>query len=228
MDKNNIKKTDPPVSLTEHLSALLDDEAGAFEQRRVLDELKSNDDLSQKLSSYALIGEAMRSTETSITAGTSFLSGIHEKLEAEEEYDQVQITNQIDKASPANDAKPAWLRPVGGFALAASVAAVAVLGLQNYQQSNTNVLDTGSITTTSVEAPQAGDLTKEKMAAAAVIPATDLVSQVVVSDTTIASTEYQQANAQTRQFLKYYVDRHMQYASNAAFVPSVRVIAYTN
>lgn len=213
MDKNNTNtNTSSPVSLTEHLSALLDNEAGSFEQRRVLDELESNSDLREKLSSYALIGEAMRTTEATVTADSGFLAGIHSQIESEDEYHHIQL----DKA--ANDKhSSSWLRPVGGFALAASVAAVAFFGFQNFQQNNSNIIDAG-LTTAENTAPSSSDLTEEKMATASVAQM-DSENRVNV---------YQQADVRTRMLLKRYVDSHMQYASNTAFVPSVRVIAYTN
>ena len=48
------------TSKTEFLSALLDDEAGEFEQRRLLNELNKDAELGQTLSRYALMGEVMR------------------------------------------------------------------------------------------------------------------------------------------------------------------------
>ena len=214
MDNNKTKTT--PVSLTEHLSALFDNEAGSFERRRVLDELGSNEDLRQKLSSYALIGEVMRTTEVTVTADSGFLAGIHSQIESEDVYHQVQLEKIATKTSVANDSHASWLKPVGGFALAASVAAVAFFGFQNFQQNNGNVIDSDMTTATKSTA----DLTEKQMASATVVPATQM--------DTVAVNDYQQADTQTRMLLKRYVDSHMQYASNSAFFPSVRIIAYAN
>ena len=219
MDNNKTKTT--PVSLTEHLSALFDNEAGSFEQRRVLDELGSNEDLRQKLSSYALIGEVMRTTEVTATADSGFLAGIHSQIESEEDvYHQVQLKKTVTKASAANDDRALWLKPVGGFALAASVAAVAFFGFQNFQQNNGNAIDSSMMTATKSTA----DLTEKQMASAVVAPTTAPVTQM----DTVAVNDYQQADSRTRMLLKRYVDSHMQYASNSAFFPSVRIIAYAN
>jgi len=212
MDNNKTKTTS--ISLIEHLSALYDNEAGSFEQRRVLDELGSSEDLRQKLSSYALIGEVMRTTEVTTTADSSFLAGIHSQIESDEEYHQVKLEKTA--ATSANDDHATWLKPVGGFSLAASVVAVAFFGFQNFQQNNANVIDRSL----QASANSTADLSKEKMATATVIPASQM-DTVVVND-------YQQADARTRMLLKRYVDSHMQYASNSAFFPSVRVIAYAN
>ena len=63
---------------------------------------------------------------------TSFLASIHEQINNESDYHQVHIE---DAQKPAANSG-SWLRPVGGFALAASFAAIAVIGVQNLQQTN--------------------------------------------------------------------------------------------
>jgi len=212
------------LTLTEHLSALLDDEAGSFEQRRVLDELSSNTSLRQKLSSYALIGEAMRSENVHV-AGSDFLLSIHDKINDEPEYHHIEIESQAVQSSRS------WLRPIGGFAMAASVAAIAVLGFQNYQlQNNQQSLQTlASANTGSIKTRQPkSQLTAAEMSAAKVVSAADMVAANDTKDVASGdSVTYQQADASTRSYLKRYVDSHMQYAPRA-FVPSVRVIAYAD
>jgi len=224
MDKNKTKTM--AVSLTEHLSALLDNEAGSFEQRRVLDELGSNEDLRQKLSSYALIGEMMRTTEATATANSDFLAGIHSQIDAEDDYHQVKLEDK-QSASANDDNYSSWLKPVGGFALAASVAAVAFFGFQGFQQDDPNAIGAGMTTAENTATPVHADkgLSEEKMAKATVISASQSAPPI---DTTVAVNDYQQADARTRMLLKRYVDSHMQYASSSALVPSVRVIAYAN
>jgi len=224
MGKNNIKASTTPVSLTEHLSALLDDEVGSFEQRRVLDELKSDDKLKQQLSSYALIGEVMRSSEATVTASSTFLSGIHEQIKSDDDYNQIRLNNSAndDEVSVNIEKKQvtqttSWLRPVGGLALAASVAAVAVIGFQSYQSNDSNGINSGLMSTS------LDNLSKEKMAVATSVTAGNKTTTEAIS-----SSQYQQADFYQRQLLKSYVDSHMEYASNTSFVPAVRFITYTN
>lgn len=228
MDKNNIKTSTIPVSLTEHLSALLDDEAGSFEQRRVLDELKSDDELRQQLSSYALIGEVMRSSEATLTVGSMFLSGIHEQIESDDEYNQVQLEHSANDGGESDitigkKRTASWFRPIGGFALAASVVAVAVVGFQNYQSNSSTGMNTG-LMITSLD----NNLSKEKMATATVVSADQMMPKTLVvasnkaNTATTSSSQYQQADVYERQLLKSYVDSHMEHAS------SVRFIAFTN
>ena len=223
--------------MPEHLSALLDDEAGEFEQKRVLDELKSNYLLRDKLSTYALIGETMRSSDMDkpvLNLDSNFLAGIHAKIEEEEQYNDVQL-NQVVNSQSTNS--QFWLKPVGGFALAASVAAIAVLGLQNFQQSG--LIDQFTVAANSSGSKamiaQKDQLTENEMSSAIPVSASSLAPNNSVAsleadnnDAKDATQEYAQADTQTRSLLKRYVDSHMQYATTAAFVPSVRVIAYTD
>jgi len=232
-----MENSNNPTSMPEHLSALLDDEAGSFEQKRVLDELKSNDSLRDKLSSYALIGETMRSSDMDkpvLNLDSNFLAGIHAQIEEEEQYNDVQINQAVSSQSAPSQS---WLKPVGGFALAASVAAVAVLGFQNFQQSgllNQSTIAANSLKSQTMVAQKA-QLSESEMASAIPVSAATLASNDSVAsnssggnDSMAATQEYAQADTQTRSLLKRYVDSHMQYATTAAFVPSVRVIAYTD
>lgn len=241
------------VSMPEYLSAMLDDEGGAFEQRRVLDELKTENkvdgNLHKKLSSYALIGETLRSGKPAISAGSGFLSGIQDQLVSEPEYSTPVLEEQ--SKSDIQKTNNSWLRPVGGFAMAASLAAIAVIGFQNYfGQADKGF--TGSTEVVAIQNAPAGKgrLTQAEMDNAIVVSADSLqadalakakidsASNSLVNGKTNASasnsatlnstTEYRQADVRTRTLLKQYVDSHMQYASTTAFVPSIRVIAYSD
>lgn len=228
------------ISLNEHLSALLDDEAGAFEKTRVLDELTKNNNssetaaLRQSLSSYSLIGEAMRSANSAgatVITDNSFLAGIHEQIEKESDYHQVHIE---DAKKPAANSG-SWLKPVGGFALAASFAAIAVIGVQNFQQTNTTSTEVlASAETKSLETGKT-QLSLAAMNSATVVSAADMlkaedktVAVVADNSTKKVKDHYKHADARTRALLKRYVDSHMQFASNTTFVPSVRVISYSD
>lgn len=222
-----MKNSESPVSINEHLSALLDDEAGSFEERRVLDELKADKKLSQKLSTYALIGETMRTGDSEkpvLSLGTSFLDGINEKISLEDNYNEVIIdadskTNQIVETKTVTSIF-SRLRPVGGFAVAASVGALAFMGLQNMGLLNNPNSQPGGIVDNN--APTA--IVQNIPASESVIENNSTVNSLVLTD----NDQYVDADAQTRSMLKRYVDSHMQYATTSAFVPSVRVIAFTD
>ncbi len=235
--KSKSNDGDQPISLAEHLSTMLDDEAGSFEQRRVLDELTSSNnasnnsgrELSEKLSHYALIGESMRSTNPATVAGPSFLASIHDKIAEEDQYHNVQLQDLAanDGVNQQSSKSSSVLRPIGGFALAASFAAVAFMGVQNYQLGNQLAEKSATIVAYSEAAKnrkmaQIGNQTAVVGSVEKLAPAD---SENIINQN---KKVYKQANAHARSFLKRYVDSHVQYASASTFVPSVRVIAYAD
>ncbi len=192
------------TSITEYLSAFLDDEAGAFEQRRMLDEVQKDKDLQQKVANFSLIGEAMRNEQASVTVQPNFLMGIHEQLEAEPEYGQVHLKEAANEPVSRN-----WLRPVTGMALAASLAAVAVVGINMKQSQNTPSFDAAKM---ALVAEQPTETAKTTM------------PPIVVASN--KATQFEAIDAKWRNRLKGYVNNHAKYASTSAIMPSVRAASY--
>ena len=218
-----MNNTESPISINEHLSALLDDEAGSFEERRVLDELKTDQALTKKLSSFALIGETMRTADSekpALALGSGFLDSIHEQIAHEDDFNEVIVgaaLNVTQTSSTQTSASPlSWLRPVGGFAVAASFGALAFMGLQNV----------GVIT--NPESQPSGIVTNSAPTAIAQSSSLKVPVLAVKEVVSVSNDQYADADSQTRSLLKRYVDSHMQYATTSAFVPSVRTIAYTD
>ena len=180
------------TTAAEHLSAVLDGEAGEFEQRRILDELTKDNNLQLSLSHYALIGETMRDEKQSAIASSDFLKGIHAGIDEEPEYSNVQIVE--DKA--VNDAS--WVRPVTGFAVAASVAALAVVGMQSFMSGS------GSSESSLAESGQAS----------------------AISTVMAKANIYRHPDKKTQTLYKRYLDSHVQYASTTSMMPSIRVVSY--
>ena len=179
---------------TEMLSAFLDDESSEFEQRRLLDELQKDDELLQKMANYSLIGEVVRNEHSRIAVKTDFLAGIHAKLEDEPNYHGIQVKEEKIKKTPT------WLRPAAGFAIAASIAAVAVVNIQSTMEP--------------------GKSSAAVFAQSVVQPAQKLMK---VS----ASQPLFKANAAMRSRVQSYVNRHLKYASNTtAIMPSIRAVSY--
>jgi len=198
MNKNTTTKT-------EYLSAFLDDEAGAFEQRRMLDETQKDNDLQKKIAHYSLIGEAMRNEKSCVTVQPNFLAGIHEKLEEEPIYQDVHIKKV------ANSSK-SWFNPVAGMAIAASLAAITVVALN---------MNTSTDTTTSTVVASSGISTKPVMAVASVKvnqSAESVGFQETLSEPDLA----------WRKRLKKYVNSHVKYASTSAIMPSIRAASYAS
>ena len=183
----------------EMLSAFLDDESSEFEQRRLLDELQKGDELLQKMANYSLIGEVVRNEQSRVTVKSDFLAGIHAKLEDEPNYHDVQV-HDIQVKEETIKKTPTWLRPAAGFAIAASIAAVAVVNIQPSMES--------------------GQSNTAVFAQTVVQPAHELMK---VS----ASQPLFKANAVIRSRVQSYVNRHLKYSSNTtAIMPSIRAVSY--
>ncbi len=189
------------TSKTEFLSALLDDETGEFEQRRLLDELKKDDELGDTLSRYAFIGEAMRAGNSGqrMGNGTSLLSRIQAELDDEPVY-----TLPVVSAKPHKTYSYRTL----GMGMAAAVAVVAVGGVLFLQQ------------------PHPSD----KQASVAVVPASAPAVQALASaeEVDVRIRQIGQIDPQTRDVLKQYVAQHVKYASTTAIAPSIRAVSYAN
>lgn len=198
------------VSKEELLSALLDDEAGDFERRRLLDELKKDDELGQTLSRYAFIGEAMRAGQGQrLSSGKSLLSRIQAELDDEPALDASNVV-QLPTHPVAHPAPAAVVKQVRTFrwmAMAATLAAVAMgaaLFLQQPQQSSLQ-------TAATLPAPT---------------PSSTAVAEVASVDERIQ--QLGQVNPQTRDILKQYVAQHVKYASTTVIAPSIRAVSYAN
>lgn len=200
------------TSKEEFLSALLDDEAGEFERRRLLDELKKDDEMGQTLSRYAFIGEAMRvSNGQRMGTGVSLLSRIQDELADEPAYEQPVVQMPVNR-KPASAPVPSWRW--AGMGLAATVAAVAVGGMLFLNQPRQTVQ------TAMNPAPAA----VAEQAPAQAAPAT----QVAAATADERIRQVGRIDPQTRDILKQYVAQHVKYASTTAIAPSIRAISYAN
>ncbi|MEJ2060106.1 MAG: RseA family anti-sigma factor [Gammaproteobacteria bacterium] len=103
----------------ERLSALVDDEIGTFERHRLLDELARNPEDRSRWGRYHLISAVLHQ-EMPSHLDMQFADRLRQRLDAED--------------APHGQWVRKWSRlgrPAAGFALAASVAWMAVIGFQN-------------------------------------------------------------------------------------------------
>lgn len=105
--------------LEERISALFDDEVGAFEARRLTDELLGDPELQRRWGRYQLIGDALRN-ELPAQVSCDFVERVHVAIAREPAL----------QAAPGGRRRPRWLKPLAGLAVAASVAGVAILTLR--------------------------------------------------------------------------------------------------
>jgi sigma-E factor negative regulatory protein RseA len=109
----------------EQLSVCLDGELPEAELDLLLKQVQRDPRLQQSVTRFALISEVLR-TGSSPVPSAGFASRISQAIAAE-----VDVHPQGSAAPPpARREMPRWVRPVGGAAIAAGVAAVAVMVLQ--------------------------------------------------------------------------------------------------
>ncbi|MGB0845156.1 MAG: sigma-E factor negative regulatory protein [Thiolinea sp.] len=220
------------TSKNEFLSAFLDDEAGEFERRRLLDELNRDDELGQTLSRYALVGEVMRGKQASMAGDKQqFLSGIHAALEDEPEYSET-VVQFADESVAANDRQ--WRKSAMPFAMAASVAVAAIAGVLLLQSGETPVVDNGNIaaneTQAAVSRPVQLSNATEPKAVAKPVTSSDAVGTertLNLADSSRIRQSNKHLDWQTRDALKQYVTLHMQHRANNGIVPSIQAVSYS-
>ena len=107
------------IQIKESLSALMDGEADELEVRRVLKSVSENDELRDTWRRHQMAAAAMRRELPRQVVDYS--SAIHNAIEQEPDlYERPGFER--------------FVKPLGRFAVAASVAALAVLGVQQYNQ----------------------------------------------------------------------------------------------
>jgi len=107
--------------LHEQLSALVDNELEEPEQALLFRQLAGDAQLSQRLSRYQLISDALQNH-----LPARFASGFHQRVQA--------ALSDEPPVHAQHSILASWFKPVAGVALAASVAMVAVLSLQSVRE----------------------------------------------------------------------------------------------
>jgi sigma-E factor negative regulatory protein RseA len=207
----------------EHLSAVFDDEAGEFEQRRLLDELEKDAEMRQSWSNYALIGDVMRKPEKASIADPDFLSSIQLRLDEEDAYSNVMLAT-------AKKSKVAWLRPVSGIAIAATVAAISVFSMQTFMSSN-NASETSvrvAYVSDSTTAPVIAKVASTSNPEATTVATKPSTNNTVVATTATAEIEPQGSNValDERTKMQRYLASHIRNASRKTIAPTLRMISY--
>lgn len=177
----------------ELISALVDGECRRFELRRSVDQLISDSKSHERWSRYHLIGNVLRQDVKQI-AGARFHAEIMSQL-AQEQH----------QGSPSQTFQQRLTRPLIGFAMAASVAAVMVLGLQSLlgpEQVHTGLIQQN----VSIESPrQMAELQQAKD------PGHHVATQL---------ESYMRMNS--------YLLSHAEQTSGQGVMPFVRMVSYTN
>lgn len=196
--QERLEEDEQSLPLNEHLSAVFDDEAGEFEQRRLLDELGKDHQLLKTWSNYALLSDVLREPEQTEIASPDFLLNIQQKLEKEEQFSNVEVKT----ATTLSNKKPKWARPITGFALAATVAAVSVFSMQSFMTADNGDID--------------GTMLSQKA-----VPTT--MNTLMASNEAVSRNV---VNMEQRIKMQRYLASHIKNASRRTIAPSMRMISY--
>ena len=196
----------------ETLSALLDGEASEFETRRLLQTLDQDD--RQTWQRYALIQQSMQSSQAeplnlSIDVSQAVSAAI----------DELEPLSVKTNATSTAAAQQTWLKPVLGFAAAASFAFVSVVGLQQYQAQS--ALDEAGFVAQ-------GDVSASQLPIESGVGLSAVSGQVAIpDDSPIAELDLvEQQKRYQQQRLNYYLQQHAEQATmnnGRGLIPMVRV-----
>jgi sigma-E factor negative regulatory protein RseA len=128
--------------IREQVSAFLDGELPDTETELLLKRLTRDGELRESFGRYALIGEALRGAGSQILT-RGFASRVNLAIDGEPAH-------AVPHAQPAH--APRWWRPLAGVTVAAGVAAVAIVALQQ-RAISPRVAGTAPVTAQNVVAP---------------------------------------------------------------------------
>lgn len=172
----------------EHLSCLMDGELDHKGQDFLLRRLASDQGMSATWRRYHLVRACMHQE---MAGGQCIADRVSAAL--------------IDEPQPASEGFPAWLKPVAGSAIAASVALMAIVGI------NANLLERGH-----------GELLVEQPG---------FVSQPTSLDQTFSRqaipVSFSEVSPADRQRINTYVLRHNQAVGGAGFVSYLPIVTAT-
>lgn len=145
----------PPV-LAESLSALMDNQASELELQRLLKAAEADSELKSTWSRYQIASAGLRK-DLPVIASNDFAARVSAAIDAEETYSpQSHAVANIDSAQAASGnviAMPSrWWQQVGRVAVAASVAGVLIVGVQQYQAVAPQTVEFAANTTGNVPA----------------------------------------------------------------------------
>ncbi len=187
----------------ENISALLDNQLDEQELQSFMQDLKR--DLvadGETVQRYQMIGEVMRG-EMDETAFMDISAAVHRAVEQEPPLAETPLAAPKAKAPVLN--LSAWLKPLSGLAIAASVAMITVVSLQTVKNES---------------AQDMAQPVAQLAPSAAITP----VNQQFAQHVRVASTAPLKPTAEQNEQLNEYLINHAGQSSMQGVMPYVRVI----
>jgi sigma-E factor negative regulatory protein RseA len=172
--------------ILEQVSAFLDGELPNAETELLLKRLTRDAELRESFGRYAFIGEALRGTGSHILAG-GFAARVNLAIDGE----PVQESAHAHRSRAAR-----WWRPLAGVTVAAGVAAVAIVALQ--QRAISPNLHAAAV-------PAQSQVTQNMAAAQSTVAANVVAANTVAANTVAAQNASLQGGGGAREALSYTV-----------------------
>jgi len=186
----------------EQISAILDDQCKEADLQSFMQDLKRDDVAdTETVQRYQLMGDAMRD-ELDQASFMDVSAAVHRAVEQEESYAVASAPQGVKKSSAFNLA--AWLRPLSGLAIAASVAMITVVSFQTVKD-------------------ESGDTLVQPIAQAPSAVITP-VNQAFAQHVRVASTAAPAPTAEQNEQLNEFMINHAGQSSMQGVMPYVRVI----
>ncbi len=182
----------------ELLSRILDEDVSEFETQKILKEYKSNSELQAVFKRYNIIGHALRN-ELPTKLNANFTAEVMDKLSNEDVFDP-DITDIAPAPAIAVESSKKYTTPIG-LAIAASVAILSFIAVQNFMQPSTVTENTPVVAERVIEESDIQRVSAEEL-------------QSIYSNPKAAA-----------EFNSYIVN-HAEYASPRVSMPHVRIVGY--
>lgn len=210
------------------ISALMDGELAPTDSDKLIDELQRDAGLRRSWERYHLIGDALQS-HLPDRLGRDFAGRVAAAL-ADEPV--VLAPRQVSRKVPKVAKLPPLLKHMGGFAVAASVTAVTILGIQSIYQQESAAPQVASAPSTSVPSTQAEPQLAEavpiqsspapQLASISSVPAAEDFAQVI-------STSWGLGQPAVESKLNRYLTNHNKYTTYTGMqgmYPQARIVGY--
>jgi len=183
----------------EQISAILDDQCNEADLQAFMQDLKRDDVAdAETLQRYQLMGDGMRD-ELDQASFMDVSAAVHRAVEQEESYAVVSPVKKFPRFNLA-----AWLRPLSGLAIAASVAMITVVSFQTVKNESND-----GLAQPIAQAPSA-----------VITP----VNQAFAQHVRVASTAAPEPTAEQNEQLNEFMINHAGQSSMQGVMPYVRVI----
>lgn len=202
------------VTIDERLSALYDGEMSSFEGKRLVSELLSNSPRKAKFLRYQMMSDVLHG-EIRNPWASDFATRVMQGVESDPAY-------SID-SSDKSSSHP-WLKPVAGFALAASVAAVSIFALQFATNEDSGL----EMATAETQVEEAATTAAGQSQTLAELPQTSVTDNAMFVNTTKDMPALpDDAALLSDPRMDSYLATHAEFASRPGFLSRVRIVGYS-